>query len=174
MQPGEQSHGRNDSAPRSEPGGHAPPTNELGRGAWHGVPKRLAIILLLAAPYVAASASDQTVCAAAGLFGVPCPGCGLTRATLAALHGDLAGAFRLHPLFAVVAPTYVYLLVGVAYRYVAGPLARPPSRLENRIVNLLAGLLVVLLLAVWVSRFLGAFGGPVPVRTWWAGHGLTG
>jgi len=151
-----------------------PPTKPLSREARRGVLKRLAIVLAVAAPYLAASASDWTVCAAAGLFGVPCPGCGLTRATLAGLRGDLAGAFRLHPLFAAAAPAYFYLVFGIAYRYVAGPLARPPSRLENRIVSLVAGVLVVLLLAVWVSRFFGAFGGPVPVRTWWGGHGLTG
>ena len=33
------------------------------------------------------------------LTGVSCPGCGLTRATLAFLRGDLKQAFYYHPLF---------------------------------------------------------------------------
>lgn len=33
------------------------------------------------------------------LTGIPCPGCGLSRAYLALLRGDLAGAFAFHPLF---------------------------------------------------------------------------
>ena len=32
-------------------------------------------------------------------FGVPCPGCGMTRATLAALRLDFQEAFRMHPMF---------------------------------------------------------------------------
>jgi hypothetical protein len=33
------------------------------------------------------------------LFGVSCPGCGLTRAWLSALSGNLSGAFDYHPMF---------------------------------------------------------------------------
>ena len=32
------------------------------------------------------------------LLGAPCPGCGMTRACLALLHGDPADAWRLHPM----------------------------------------------------------------------------
>lgn len=38
-------------------------------------------------------------CFVRNITGLPCPGCGLTRALFAALGGDLAGAFRMHPLF---------------------------------------------------------------------------
>lgn len=33
------------------------------------------------------------------LTGYPCPGCGMTRATLCALHGDWVGAFQNHAMF---------------------------------------------------------------------------
>ena len=36
------------------------------------------------------------------LFGICCPGCGMTRAFWALLHLDLQGAFHYHPLFGVV------------------------------------------------------------------------
>ena len=41
-------------------------------------------------------------------FGVPCPGCGLTRAHLAALRLDFAAAFAYHPLFFTVIPAALY------------------------------------------------------------------
>jgi len=34
-----------------------------------------------------------------GIFGIPCPGCGLTRAWLSFFHGDFLKALRWHPLF---------------------------------------------------------------------------
>ena len=33
------------------------------------------------------------------LFGIPCPGCGMTRAYLALLRFDFARAFEMHPMF---------------------------------------------------------------------------
>ena len=44
-------------------------------------------------------------------FGVPCPGCGMTRATLAALRLDFAEAFRLHPMFWVMPALGVHLFL---------------------------------------------------------------
>ena len=46
------------------------------------------------------------------LFGVPCPGCGLTRAWLAVFRGDFSAAFAWHPLF-WAAP--VFIIWGVLY-----------------------------------------------------------
>lgn len=40
-----------------------------------------------------------TSCPLKAFFGVPCPGCGMTRALFRALRGDFAAAFELHPLF---------------------------------------------------------------------------
>ena len=41
----------------------------------------------------------RSVCPLLGITGLPCPACGLTRAGLLFLHGDFAGAFRMHPFF---------------------------------------------------------------------------
>ena len=38
-------------------------------------------------------------CPVYNILGLPCPGCGMTRALGAALAGDLALAWQLHPLF---------------------------------------------------------------------------
>jgi hypothetical protein len=37
------------------------------------------------------------LCMFRNITGRPCPGCGLTRGLVAGMHGDLAGAGRLHP-----------------------------------------------------------------------------
>lgn len=52
------------------------------------------------------------VCPFKRLTGLPCPGCGMTRAYLALLRGDISGAFQLHPLFPLVP-----LLAVEIYRY---------------------------------------------------------
>ncbi|MCL2105906.1 MAG: DUF2752 domain-containing protein [Oscillospiraceae bacterium] len=40
-----------------------------------------------------------TICVFSAAFGIPCPGCGLTRAWVLALRGQWAEAFFFHPLF---------------------------------------------------------------------------
>ena len=45
------------------------------------------------------------------LTGFPCPGCGMTRAFLAAFRLDFAEAFRLHPLWMLPIPLFVLSLL---------------------------------------------------------------
>lgn len=45
------------------------------------------------------------------VFGVPCPGCGMTRALFALLRLDVAEAFYYHPLFPAVILAAVYLVL---------------------------------------------------------------
>ncbi len=45
------------------------------------------------------------------VFGVPCPGCGLTRAVLCIFHGDFSGAFSTHPLVFTLPVIAVLLIV---------------------------------------------------------------
>jgi len=42
------------------------------------------------------------------VFGVRCPGCGMTRATLAILTGDFRKAYSLNPLVFIVVPLVVW------------------------------------------------------------------
>ena len=42
------------------------------------------------------------------LLGIPCPGCGMTRAYILLLKLDIAGAFRTHPMFWSVPILLVY------------------------------------------------------------------
>lgn len=99
-------------------------------------------------------------CPFAALFGVPCPGCGLTRGTLRLLRGDLSGAMSEHPLVPLLLP--VLAVVGgseIAGHVWRAPLAWVP-RARGSAGLVLSTALLALLVLVWVLRFCGGFGGP--------------
>ncbi len=69
-------------------------------------------IAAVAAAAVLIAAADRLgyVCPFRALTGLPCPGCGMTRAWISLLHGDLSAAFRFHPFFWAVPVLLVFLL----------------------------------------------------------------
>jgi hypothetical protein len=116
-------------------------------------------VLLVLSPLALAELLRVPVCPTAAFAHVPCPGCGLTRAAKALLHGDVDGAIAMNPLAPLVVPLLLGALAYATYRYVvhgrveadrwgAGPL----------LVAVMVGLV-----AVWCARWLAFFGGPVPV-----------
>jgi hypothetical protein len=106
--------------------------------------------------------SPMRLCLTAALLHLPCPGCGLTRAGLALLHGDVARATAFHPLAIVLVPLTAVLLATETARYVRTGNAPRSTRLP-RWADALAAALVAMLIVVWVARFFGYFGGPVSV-----------
>ncbi|PHS36141.1 MAG: hypothetical protein COA82_02370 [Alkaliphilus sp.] len=48
-----------------------------------------------------------TLCFSKNVTGIPCPGCGLTRAFESLIKGDVKSAFYYHPLFAFIPITAV-------------------------------------------------------------------
>lgn len=40
-----------------------------------------------------------SICLIRGLTGIPCPSCGMSRAIIAIINGDIINAFKFHPLF---------------------------------------------------------------------------
>ena len=103
-------------------------------------------------------------CGFATLTHHPCPGCGSTRAVLALFRGDLDGVLHTNPFgpfMAGILGVLVYqaitsMLFDGDFRRVAGGRS---GKILTRIVIVLAGLETIL----WIARFCGAFGGPVPV-----------
>jgi len=75
---------------------------------------------------------------------IPCPGCGVTRAHLAALRLDFKAAFAYHPLFFTVAPTVLY----TAHRNVL------KARLKPRAELIAYGVLLALFVVVYIVRLL--------------------
>ena len=100
-------------------------------------------------------------CPTAALARVPCPGCGLTRATWALLHGHWEEAIHFHPLVFVAAPLVGAVALKLAFTYVRDGVS--PAFSVARWQSIPLAVLLVLLLGVWVARFFGAFGGPVAV-----------
>lgn len=106
---------------------------------------------------------EVPTCPLARIAHVPCPGCGLTRATLALLRGDISTALSLHPLAPLVAPLVAVALTANLVSYVRTgtlfSLQGKPARFANVLLVGTAAAMFVL----WVARFFGAFGGPVPI-----------
>ena len=56
----------------------------------------LSIIFLLIKKF---SKITGSICLIRGLTGIPCPSCGMSRAIIAFINGDIINAFKFHPLF---------------------------------------------------------------------------
>lgn len=90
---------------------------------------------------------ESTICLVRNWTGVPCPGCGVTRAIEAMLRGSYAEAFTLHPLapFAVAEAVVVWIAWGVS-------LARFRRGLDERRLALLLLANLVAFVALWIVR----------------------
>jgi hypothetical protein len=106
--------------------------------------------------------SKIPLCPIALLTGHPCPGCGLTRASFAALHGDFVHAHALHPLVWLAAPLVGISALVAAHSYFTIGRVRFGARANRYLIPPLT-IAYVLLIGVWLIRFTGALGGPVPV-----------
>jgi hypothetical protein len=120
---------------------------------------RFARLCALLSPYAVAIALELPLCPTAMLAGVPCPGCGITRATLALCHADVAGALRMNPLALVVVPASALLFAYSAFFYVRDG----RTRLGERGPTIVGVSIGVGLTVVWALRWFGLFGGPVPI-----------
>lgn len=106
--------------------------------------------------------SGIPLCPFAYLTGFPCPGCGLTRAGLCLLHGDLRGAIALSPLAPLVVPFAGAVAVRALVSYLRAKPEIPPRWVTRGALAVWVSLLVV-----WLLRFAGLFGGPVAVTSLW-------
>ena len=119
--------------------------------------KRAVWAAMLAAILAAFVVWGPAICPVRNSVGVPCPGCGLTRATVALLHGDVAGALHYHPVVWLMLPIFLLMVVEEVYIFVR----RERLTLLSRIPNVVWWPVGLIILVVWISRFFGAFGGPV-------------
>lgn len=127
------------------------------------VARRAAIVLALGAVAAALLVWQPfPLCLTARVLHVPCPGCGLSRASVALARGHVREALALHPLVLVLAPAALAVVLHEALAYVTGRrLALPPAL--ARAISPAAIAIAVATFGVWIARFFGAFGGPVHV-----------
>ena len=104
---------------------------------------------------------DIPTCPSKALFGVPCPGCGLTRGTLAMLGLSFEQMWHFHPLTPILAPLMVFALFDGALiegRWL--PAERSPSRWLARHwpkaipLRWIGISLAALVLATWLYRLV--------------------
>src|SRR5882762_8964823 len=87
------------------------------------------------------------------LTGIPCPGCGLSRAMMLLLKGDLSGSFRFHafaPIFLL--PIITLILSVLLPKSIIQPAISRAERIERQTgltVLILAGLIFY-----WLARLL--------------------
>lgn len=126
------------------------------------MPERVARIVLLFGAIGALFASSVPLCPVAYSLHEPCPGCGLTRATFACAHGHFGDAYQFHPLVFVVLPILGVWTVTCVFRYLREGIALPPPRV-SKFLSPATAVLWGLLIVLWVLRWRGYFGGPVPI-----------
>ncbi|MFO0619610.1 MAG: DUF2752 domain-containing protein [Polyangiaceae bacterium] len=106
--------------------------------------------------------SGIPLCPVAILTGQPCPGCGLTRATFACLRLDFAAAVHIHPLVFFATPLVGYVALMGAWSFLKIGHIRYSKPISRWFVPPLF-LLFCATFGLWIARFFGALGGPVPV-----------
>jgi hypothetical protein len=88
------------------------------------------------------------VCQSKILFGLDCPGCGLTRSFVHLAHGNVPASLAVHPLGWLVA-----LFVVAQFPYRAWALkTHSPAPLGERTPWIITGVLFALLFATWLAR----------------------
>jgi hypothetical protein len=89
-------------------------------------------------------------CPSQAIFGVDCPGCGLTRSFIFLAHGDWQHAFAKHRVGWLIA---LAVVLQIPYR-LAGLLGRNPQPLGKRFPELFGAALIAALIGNWVLLVL--------------------
>lgn len=79
-------------------------------------------------------------CIFRAVTGIPCPGCGMTRAVISLLRADIADVFYYHPLVFLLLPVYVLFLLR--------------RKASDRVVKTVALSVAALFIAVYLVRLL--------------------
>jgi len=109
------------------------------------ITKRKALYLVMAHAAIALFAVVYAFyfgCPFRRFFGVPCPGCGLTRAYLALCRGDIHAAFAYHPLFWLAIPLLFLFLHNEVFNF----------HISKKVLNIIAVVSIILFISVYLVR----------------------
>jgi hypothetical protein len=87
------------------------------------------------------------------LTGIPCPGCGLSRATMLLLKGDLSGSLRFHAF----APVFLFAIIALILSVVLPKSILQPAIARAELIERKTGLTVLILgglILYWLARLL--------------------
>ena len=91
--------------------------------------------------YAVLSVLGITTCPSKALFGIPCPGCGISRAFMSALQLNFAAAFEYNPLWVLVPVVLIVVTALSAYD-------------KNRAVEIIIIAFIVLAFLVYIYRIM--------------------
>ena len=94
--------------------------------------------------------TGPVVCPFPLILGLPCPGCGITRALCYATHGQFREAFSYHAIWPLLLGYLVFLWI---YKIVETVRGQPPKLPTYRI----GGGAILVLLGFWVIRLIWFF-----------------
>ena len=111
---------------------------------------KLKALLLLAAAvlfimFLTYILGGEKTCYLKGVIGIPCPGCGLTRAMICLLQGNFKESFFYHPLLAAVALVFILAI----FQKVSGS--------KSPIFDLIYIAITVLFIIVYIIRLFVYF-----------------
>lgn len=96
---------------------------------------------------------DFNICPINFIFGIPCPGCGMSRALFYALTLNFEKAFAMHPLFALVP----LALIAYSYLYIF----KNKKFLSNKISLCILGTVLII---TYIVRMILFFPGTTPMK----------
>ena len=123
------------------------PSKRLKLAIWSSTLPALLAACFFYRPWVH---DGPVVCPLPLATGIPCPGCGITRATAHATHGEFREAFRYHPLWPFVLAYAGMLWI---YKILETSRGQPPKWPSDRIA--LGGLAVMAVF--WAVRLVWFF-----------------
>jgi len=95
---------------------HPPPSSNKASTGLSRAKRAIVIIALLGLYMAAAYLLTGTACVFKSTMGIPCPGCGLSRAYMACMALDFETAFFYHPLFWYL-PPFALIYAAICHKY---------------------------------------------------------
>lgn len=143
----------------AEHAGVVPPPVRRERASYHGILLAMSVVALVLAAVLTvpdrehvavAGVTLPPMCAFRSLFGLDCPGCGMTRCFVSAAHGRLAQAWQFHSAGLFL---FALLVAQVPFRsWQIWRLSRGRDEWRHRALTWIPWLLLVTLVGHWLWR----------------------